>query len=278
MIGQEKLKTRISELIENNNFPRFILLVGSKGSGKSLIAQYISKKLKATCVHIDIKVDAVREMIKMSYQQSEPIVYVLNEANRMSTSAKNALLKVTEEPPQNAYFILEIQDINQILNTLVSRAYCLHMDNYKFDELLEYAKTIDFPLNKANENVIHNVCITPGDIDTLSHYNVSEFWDYVIKVVENISIVNGYNSFKIGEKINLKNSQELYDLSLFWRAFMGVCMLRFEENPLKYAHGISITSKFLQELTVNGINVQSTFDMWILEIRERWMEDEFSDV
>ena len=40
----------------------------------------------------------------MAYKQTKPIMYVFKDCDNMSNAAKNALLKVAEEPPQQAYF------------------------------------------------------------------------------------------------------------------------------------------------------------------------------
>ena len=44
-----------------------------------------------------------------------------------------------------------------------------------------------------------------------------------------------------------------------------------KENPLKYAKGVKITSEYLQDIRITGINKGAMFDMWILAIREVWM-------
>ena len=62
-----------------------------------------------------------------------------------------------------------------------------------------------------------------------------------------------------------------YDIKLFWKAFMNICTSRLREEPLRYASGIKITSKYLQELRITGINKQSAFDCWVLDIRKEWM-------
>ena len=73
-------------------------------------------------------------------------------------------------------------------------------------------------------------------------------------------------------KICFKDAEKgKFDLKLFWKAFMTVCSQRLTQDPIRYAHGVTITSKYLQELRVTGISKQSTFDMWLLDIREGWM-------
>ena len=42
-------------------------------------------------------------------------------------------------------------------------------------------------------------------------------------------------------------------------------------KDIKYADAIRITSKYMQQLSTTGVNKSSTFDMWILDIRESWL-------
>ena len=53
---------------------------------------------------------------------------------------------------------------------------------------------------------------------------------------------------------------------------MKVCSDRLRtENDIKYADGIKITSVYLQQLNITGINRSATFDCWLLDIREKWV-------
>ena len=47
----------------------------------------------------------------MAYKQTERIIYLIQNADKMSLNAKNSLLKLVEEPPQQAYIIMELQQI-----------------------------------------------------------------------------------------------------------------------------------------------------------------------
>ena len=102
IIGQKKLLEDINNLINNNSFPRYAIINGPIGSGKKLISSYIAEKLNATFIPCELSIDSVREVIDMSYTQTSPTLYMWADANKMSINAKNAVLKVTEEPPQNS--------------------------------------------------------------------------------------------------------------------------------------------------------------------------------
>ena len=266
MIGQRYLLNQIEHLIENNTFPRFSIFVGPKGGGKKTLAKEIIKSLGGYgCLCPDVKIETIRGIIHGAYTTFGGInIYIIPDADNMSNAAKNALLKVTEEPPNNAYFIMTLEDENNTLETIKSRATIFHMDRYTPDEIRQYC------IGKGEnqwvvDSIITDLCETPGDVDLFLKMNPKEFYDYVQLVVDNIANVSLANAFKISSKIVLKDGDTGYDLRLFWKAFMRVS---FDID--KY-DGVCITSKYLQKLRVRGINKQMLFDTWMLEIRERWM-------
>lgn len=276
MIGQVELKRTIISQIENNTFPKFSILIGQPGSGKKLMCGFISTHLHAYSYTCGIGVDDIRKMIDESYRNMAKVLYIIPDADKMSVAAKNALLKVTEEPPKNAYFIMTLSDANNTLNTIRSRGTIYYMDNYSAVELHEYAKmATNHTLHDDESEIIRNICETPGEINTLlgdDKMGVLDFYNYVEKVVDNIAVVSGSNSFKIGDKIAFKDSDvDKFDLKLFWKSFMTICVSRLQEDPFRYSNGVRVTSKYLQELRLTGVNKMYTFDMWLLDIRQEWM-------
>ena len=271
MIGQEKLLKTLEELAENNNFPQFVILSGPKGGGKKLLASHLSSKLNASFSTIGTSIADIRSMIEMAYKVSMPTLFLIPDADNMSVAAKNALLKITEEPPKQAYFIMTVTNINSMLATIRSRATIYYLDPYTVYELNVYAG--EFIAEKGVPEHLDmwlSICETPGDVNTIFNMDTDAFYEYVLKVVENIGNVSTTNAFKIAEKIALKNEEDKYDLVLFWKAFAALCIKNYDEYSIKYAYGARITSKYLQELRTVGINKTSLFDAWLLDIREEW--------
>lgn len=268
MIGQEKLLSDVRMLIEKDKYPRFSIFIGGKGSGRKTLAKEVAKQLNAQVVQLpDVKVDTIRNMIADSYKVPYEFLYIIPDSENMSSAAKNALLKVTEEPPNRAYFVMTTQDESYLLDTIKSRGMIFHMNSYTPTEIAEYAKCD----NTRDLEIITSVCEVPGDVDILKSLSIDDFYRYAATVVDNIAEVSGSNSFKIADKINLKDDTSKYDLRLFWRTFMLICLSRMSEYPLKFATGVKITSQHLQELKITGINKSALFDTWILDIREAWM-------
>lgn len=269
MIGQENLLKEIDKQIKQNTFPRFAILVGTRGGGKKLIAHHIANELEGMeYILQDVSIASVRDMIEDAYTIKDLTIYVIPDADSMSIAARNAMLKVVEEPPNNAYFIMTLENENNTLSTIKSRGTIFNMDNYKADELALYSQSLELP-QEAREIAI-DLCDTPGEINLLSSYDIEAFYDYVQLVVDNIAEVSGANAFKIADKVALKDGAEGYDLKLFWTAFIHNVAYNKDK---KYWNAIPITDKALQQLRIRGINRVFLMDKWILDVRQAWMED-----
>lgn len=266
MIGQQTLLKRIDDLIASNKLPRFMILVGQHGSGRKMVANYIAKHSNHQLIMVEPNADGIREMIAQAYKVIMPTAYVIADADTMSNAAKNAMLKVTEEPPNNACFIMTLQDEYQTLDTIRSRGTIFHMNTYTTKEIAMCVGGDDMEYIAE----FTNVCDTPYEVILLKRYGVSDFNDFVRLVVDNIAIVSGANAFKIADRLAFDDNSG-YDLHLFWKAFMRECIRRFQENPKMYGSGVSITSKYLQQLNTQSINKPNTFDMWLLDIRKEWI-------
>jgi len=275
MIGQEKLLDKIDKLVENG-FPRFVLLVGAKGSGKKLLSREIANRLHYPLVPVGIGVDEVRDVIVNSYRNTEPIVYILPDTDKMSVAAKNALLKITEEPPQKAYFILTVTDLSNTLSTLISRACVLKMDNYKEEELLEYLKNKYDVSNMAENNIVFVIetATVPEEVDTLMTYDVKEFRCFVETVATNLHTVSAANSFKILNKLALKKDEDKWDVLLFVQALrQELLRLYYNEGIEYYFRAYVQAGTLLKELKYkNSVNRQYCLDQFILDVRKIWRE------
>lgn len=279
MIGQAKLRKKITSYIEDGGFASFSIFTGIAGSGKkTFIRERVCPQLKEKGFGEywlpDVKIEDVRTMIKMSYKLSNT-VFIIPDADTMSVQAKNAMLKVVEELPNENIFIMTLEDINNTLPTIKSRAQVFTMDSYNKNELTEYY--VQRPVVDMEElDICVDIAETPYDISILIAMQPTEFYEYVQLVVDNIAIANGANVFKIASKVALKDIDEGYNLRLFWRAIIRECNSRackcFDDKKdsqgLQYLFWSRETSRVLVKLRTKGINRQMLFDIWILNIRE----------
>lgn len=261
MIGQKILLETIDKMTLDN-LPRFIVITGAKGQGKRTLMCEIALKLEIPFVNFGIKIDEIREMIEMAYKQTEPIIYVIADADKMSIGAKNSLLKIIEEPPNNAYFIITLQNINNTLPTIKSRCLQLDMENYTDNELMEMIDKIVPNSSQLEKAILLDCCNNYHQIELLNKYGIEEFYRYIEKVVNNIYKVQSANSFKIAEKLDIKDDENGYDIDLFFNTFQNVCLDNalgiidstdedLKQDYLNYLESNKITSKYRQKLRIN---------------------------
>lgn len=113
---------------QSSNHPD-IILYGGEGGSKSF--------------HIDI----IREIKMSAYvkpNEADRKVYILENAQDMTPSAQNALLKLIEEPPDTCVFILTCDNKSKLLTTIISRVTIIGLDgvNEVSDEISGDISTI----------------------------------------------------------------------------------------------------------------------------------------
>lgn len=217
MIGQQELKNALNNCVKNNKIPRFIVIRGEKGSGKKEVVKYLAELTKYPIAYFTTSVDSVREMITVCYQQTKPIIYCIPECEKLSINAQNALLKVCEEPPQNAYIVLTVSD-DSLLPTIYSRAQLYVMEPYSYQELLRFAKSLN--LLNAEENC--KIAATMGDLLEFEYCNFEDILKYCDNVVNLISSANIGSVLKIGKKVKTKDTDDntLFNLSTFIKVLL----------------------------------------------------------
>lgn len=270
MVGQVRILNYIDSL-NTKNIPSFLILLGGKGSGRTMLAKHFANSIDATFTTCGIKVDEIRSIIDTAYKTREKVVYCIQDADTMRNEAKNAMLKITEEPPKNAYFVMTVENDSTLLDTIKSRAMVLSLDPYTKKELEQYFYSTT---NEGGSEIklISDIATTPYEVDKMIEYG-KDFIDYVNLVIDNIANVEPANAFKAGGRIALKNEEDKYDFKLFLNAFIELCINRIYEdtkNSYHYSKGIDVTIPYLNKVSHIGVNKQQLYDAWVFEIRGVW--------
>ena len=170
LIGQKHNREIIDTWFEKNTFPNFILIIGEKGSGKKTLRNYILSKMDIQIVNVtDNSISSIRDAIDLAINLNTEAIITFTDIDSMTVGAKNAMLKITEEPPKGIKFILTAESEFNIPSTLISRSVVLKMQPYTLDELknfttessiLEIATTPlmckEFTVEQAKE--LYSVC------------------------------------------------------------------------------------------------------------------------
>lgn len=268
MIGQKNNLEKIYKWRLNKSIPRFIVITGDDGSGRLTLAKTISKLISCTPVIIGNGVDEVRNVINSSYTVDSTTLYIFRSADKMRNEAKNALLKVTEEPPNNAYFIMILTSLENTLDTIKSRSVHIQMESYTKRDLQEALKTDYFCTDDTTEMM--DYCYNIGEmLYWKERGDLKEFLDFCKLTVDNIATVTGGNAFKITNKLKLKDTAETGYEPIF---FIRTVYRMFPQD--KYFPAISkCCISTIRKLQMSGVKKQAIIDIWILQIREILMEE-----
>ena len=209
MIGQ---KNNINTLMQwrcNKSVPRFIIISGDIGSGRLTLAKVIIKMINAKGIIMGNSIAEVRETIENAYTITGPTCYIFRSADDMKNEAKNALLKVVEEPPNNAYFIMTVQNIDNMLGTIKSRGTVIKMEPYTMQEL----KSV------CDDELKLEYCTNIGELQ-VAHEEVQRAEDCVDDVLKALDKKSGTNLLKACTQLRTKQTEtDKIDCLLFFKVF-----------------------------------------------------------
>ena len=271
MIGQRNLTSRLGSLVRLKKLPRFIVLVGELGSGRRTITQWVAQEMGARFIEVNRAVEDIRNVVTQCYEVPDVTLYFIPDGDLMSAPAKSALLKVTEEPPMNAYFVISTVDADMLSPALVSRANVYHMDSYSMADISAF---LNDP--SADIQLYSNCCNNGREVNLVKQWG-TDFFNFVTLVMDNIDVVSSSNAFKMENKIAFTDDAEGYDVKIFLQAFYAECMRRIRgmgndtsKRTLRdqYIAWIQITSDKLKNMQIRAIDKRNVFDTWIFEIRE----------
>ena len=131
-IGNETIKSRISDCIVQNDIPHFIFS-GTAGTGKTTLAKLIINNIKCDYIYLNASdengIDMIREKVKgfasaASFQSIK--VVILDEADFLTQPAQAALRNIIEEYSSSTRFVLTCNYIERLIEPLTSRCE-IHM-------------------------------------------------------------------------------------------------------------------------------------------------------
>lgn len=280
MLGQAKLVAQIDDLIAKEKFPRFSIVVGERGMEHEDVGRVVAQRLGCPYILLqDVKVDTIRSMIVDAYKLHGEMVYIIPHADDMSINAKNAMLKVVEDAPNKAYFIMCLEDLSNTLATIQSRGIVFRMCHPGTDTIKEFAEELYVNKSDIKPDVIEkiaSVCSTAGDVIYFTHHDINNFYAYAEYVADNLCKVDSAEIFKFSDMLAVKDEEEKFDVRLFLKTLQNVYMRRCI-SPVKWGCSENCScemsrciGRYMQDLKIKGINKTMLLDNLWLEMRKIW--------
>ena len=166
ILGNEKIRHQLRESITKQSISHAYILAGDKGIGKSKIAREFAMELicekNTGCgecpacrqffadaypdfFYMDaegkesIGIDRIRENIvndvSIRPYHGKVKIYIIDEADKMTVGAQNALLKTIEEPPEYVVILLLVRNMSLLLETIRSRCIKLLLSAVSNDRI-----------------------------------------------------------------------------------------------------------------------------------------------
>jgi len=160
IIGQEQIKEHMHNALQTQKISHAYIIHGEKSSGKEFIARVFAMALQCekegtepcnecrSCkqsvsknqpdiIYVThekpntISVEDIREQVNndvaIKPYSSKYKIYIINEAEKMTVQAQNAILKTLEEPPAYVIILLLVSNLQTLLPTILSRCVTLNM-------------------------------------------------------------------------------------------------------------------------------------------------------
>lgn len=200
IIGQEKIVEHLKAAVETGNVNHAYILQGERSCGKEFIARIFAKALQCdnpqngepccecqSCKQADsgnqpdiirvthekpntIGVEDIRKItgdVAIKPYSSKRKIYIINEAEKMTVQAQNALLKTLEEPPAYVVILLLTTNVDALLQTIQSRCVLLTMKPVRDELVKQYLmRDVQVPDYKAD------VCVAfaRGNVGRAKHW------------------------------------------------------------------------------------------------------------
>ncbi len=290
IIGQEQIKDHLTHTIEQGKISHAYVINGERFSGKEFIANVFAMALQ--CEHPDgvepcqqchsckqalsgnqpdiirvthekpntIGVDDIRTQINTDIAikpySSPRKIYIIQEGEKMTAQAQNALLKTLEEPPAYAVILILTTNMDALLPTILSRCVVLNMKPVRDDLVKKYLmEELQIPDYKAN------VCVAfaRGNLGKARQLASSEEFDHIKE--EAVSMLKYVQDMEINEMLAaVKKIQEYkfdvedyLDILAIWYRDVLLFKATNDANHLIFKEEIQYIKKCADRCAYEGI-------------------------
>ena len=284
IIGQEQLKEHLQNAIAMNKVSHAYLINGERSSGKEFAAKVFAAALQCekggtepcgechSCIQEKsgnqpdiifvshdkpntIGVEDIRTQINndigIKPYSSPRKIYIMNEGEKMTVQAQNALLKTLEEPPEYAVILILTTNVDALLPTILSRCVVLNMKPVPDHKVKKYLmEELQIPDYKAN------ICVAfaRGNIGKAKMLASSEEFEKVKE--EAVTLVKYINDMDISEVVKAEYQFDVTDyldiLSVWYRDVLLFKATK-DANSLIFKNEIQYIRKVADRSTYEGI-------------------------
>jgi len=216
--------------------------------------------IRITHEKASIGIDDIRIQLNNDIQikpYSSPYkIYIIDEAEKLTEQAQNALLKTIEEPPQYGIILLLTNNLNSLLPTILSRCVTLHLKPIDSELIVDYLmKHYQIPDYQAELSTI----FAQGNLGKAIQYSSSEeFAEMKKDVLHLLKYIDDMELYEIidGLKKISENKVRVFDyidLMVLWYRDVLLFKVTNDPNLLIYKSEFQDISKQANKRSYEGI-------------------------
>ena len=289
ILGHEQIKEHFKNAVETGKVSHAYILSGEAGMGRKSLANAFALSLLCEkgkpepCMqchacrqvlsgnHPDliyvthekpasIGVDEIREQINNTIMirpySSYYKIYIVDEAEKMTVQAQNALLKTIEEPPSYAVILLLTENANSLLPTICSRCVMLKLRNIK-DQLVK--RYLMEPLQVPDYKADVCTAFAQGNIGKAAmlagseHFN--EIKDEAVRLLKNIDTMELGDLVEAVKRISAYKIEitDYLDILMIWYRDVLIYKATMNIDRLIFGEEIDSISERAKKSSYEGI-------------------------
>ena len=297
IVGQDMIKEHLQGAIASGNVSHAYIINGERSSGKEFIASVFAMTLQCergetepcgechSCKQAlsknqpdiirvthekpnSISVDDIRTQVNndivIKPYAGPKKIYIVNDAEKMTVAAQNALLKTLEEPPEYGVILLLTSNLEAMLPTIVSRCIVLNMKPVSDEKVKKFLmQELQIPDYKAQ------VCaaFARGNIGKAKMLASSEDFDKIkdeavtlLKYIDDMEINEIAQAIKRMNEYKLEINDYLDILAIWYRDALLFKATK-DVNHLIFKEEMQYIKKAASKSTYEGIeNILKALD------------------
>ena len=163
-----------------------------------------------------IVVDDIRRLggfFQMSAAEGGRRVVIIDAADEMNTSAANALLKMLEEPPENAILLLISHQPSRLLPTIRSRCRTLRLGALSQVDIDAILATQELEIDAAEMGALSTLSAgSAGEAMRLAQHNGPALYHQILGLIAQAPKIDRPSAIKFSEQYTARTSSEDLDI------------------------------------------------------------------